>query len=629
MNEFIEQFLIEARELVALATDDLLALEAAPGNAERLDSAFRAFHTLKGSAGIIGFPAMEHALHAAEEVLSGVRNAATPVTPALISHCLTALDQVVQWLDVIEETGEPPPAAEAERAAEKLASKFASEPAKSDAPNQADPAAESPANERLSAVGQSLLQEQVRMLSHAVGDGAAGTIASAARVAENILRREGLAQESLEFQRLRAAGDVIPLVEALAKALAGTLNPTPVQDPTGQTPTAEVATALRVDVSRVDALVRLTGELIVAKNGVGHLVGLAQSGADLEAVALGLKNQHALLERLVGELQRSVLAIRVLPLRHAFQRFPRLIRDISASVGKPVRLTIEGEETEADKAIVEALFEPLLHVIRNAIDHGLELPKDRTAAGKIAAGSITLRAARQGDRVVVEISDDGAGLNLARIREVAATRGVASEDALAAMSDREVGDLIFAPGFSTATTVTGISGRGVGMDSVRSAVERMGGRVTVESKFGLGATVRFTLPFTVMMSRVLTVEAGAQSYGIPMEAVVETVRVPRAAITAIGAARAFVLRNRTLPLLGLADTLEIADAHDRSSEATIVVADAEGQLIGLEVDRVGAGMDVMLKPLEGLLSGMPGMAGTTLLGDGRVLIVLDLTELID
>ena len=292
-----------------------------------------------------------------------------------------------------------------------------------------------------------------------------------------------------------------------------------------------------------------------------------------------------------------------------------------------MRLLIEGEETQADKAIVEMLFEPLLHVVRNAMDHGVESGAERAAARKAAIATICLRARREGEHVVVEVEDDGRGIDADRIRQAATERGLATADAVSGMSDGAVIDLIFMPGFSTATDVTDLSGRGVGMDAVRASIERLGGRVQLETRNGAGSTVRFVLPFSVMMTRVMTVEAGGQLYGIPLDAVIETVRVRRDEIRSVGQAHAFVLRNRTIPLIGLARSLGWAKT-EASSVATVVVASSGGVLGGLEVDRLGARMDVMLKPAEGLLTGIPQIAGTTMLGDGGVLLVLDIKEVL-
>jgi two-component system chemotaxis sensor kinase CheA len=386
------------------------------------------------------------------------------------------------------------------------------------------------------------------------------------------------------------------------------------------------ARTLRVDTDRIDALVRLTGELTVAKNSIGHAAGLAQASHD--SVAALLKNHHGVLERLVGELQRSVLGMRVLPLRSVLQRFPRVLREMSVSLGKPVNLQVAGDDTEADKAIVEMLFEPLLHIIRNAVDHGVESSEERVTRGKPSVAALHIRASRQGDRVHIEVSDDGRGIDVDRIREVAKARGVVTDDALRVMTEADVLDLVFVPGFSTAAKVTELSGRGVGMDAVRSAVERVGGRVSIESRLGHGTTVRLLLPFSVMMTHVMTVEAGDQMFGIPLDVVVETVRVAKEAVMRVGVAHALVLRDRTIPVFDLARTLGISPERTDETEAIIVIVAFAGQLGGIQVDRLGDRMEVMLAPLEGLLSATPGIAGTTLLGDGRVLLVLDIGELL-
>jgi two-component system chemotaxis sensor kinase CheA len=383
---------------------------------------------------------------------------------------------------------------------------------------------------------------------------------------------------------------------------------------------------LRVDAARIDALVRLTGELGVAKNAIGHLVTLASR--ESSSLAAALKSRHTSLERLVGELQRSVLGLRVLPLRVAFRRFPRMIREMSAELGKPATLVIEGDDTEADKAIVEMLVEPLLHVLRNAMDHGVENPARRVATGKPPVATILLRAAREGEHVLVEITDDGGGIDVARVREVALERNVVAPDLLPTLSDADVLELIFSPGFSTAATVTGVSGRGVGMDAVRTAVQRLGGKVHVGSTPGQGTTVRFTLPFSVMMAQVMTVQAGGQVFGIPLDAVVETIRLPRDSVFAVGAGHAIVLRDRTVPLVDLAAVLGNTSATQPNESARIVVLDMNGEVGALQVEKIGERMEIMLEPLGGLLADLPGVAGSTLLGDGSVLLVLDLAELL-
>jgi two-component system chemotaxis sensor kinase CheA len=627
MNEFVEQFLIECRELVEQGSEDLLALERDPADQARLDSAFRAFHTLKGSAGIIDFNAMARGLGAAEDVLALVRTGERPVTADLVGDCLACLDQVVRWLDELEASGDLP--AEAETQADALQALFTRRsPGRGP---EALPAIASPASttgDELPGIARDLLAAQVAMLAEASGAGLAGCVEAAARVSVNVLRSFGRSRNAKALEAARDESLVAKTADALAGTIQSLLSETtlaPLATGDLQTnPSAASVRTLRVDIDRIDALVRLAGELTVTKNAIGHALSGAGSG---QGVSAHLRAQHAQLDRLVGELQRSVLTIRVLPLRQVFQRFPRLVREVGATLGKPVRLVLQGEEVEADKVIVEALFEPLLHVLRNAVDHGIEDAAGRAAAGKPALAEVRLTASRQGDRVLVEIADDGRGVDVERVREIARSRGVASDDALARMSDTDIVDLVFAPGFSTASAVTDLSGRGVGMDAVRVAIERLGGHVALESRAGVGTTVRFALPFTLVMAPVMTVEAGGQTFGVPLASVVETVRVPQEWIAGVGAARAFVLRDQTLPLCHLGDMLGLGRADTEHSAATVVVVDLGDQLCGLKVDRAGECMDVMLKPLEGLLSGIPGLAGTTVLGDGRVLIVLDVAGL--
>ncbi len=627
MNEFLEQFLVEARELVEQAAADLLALEREPGDRASLDGSFRAFHTLKGGAGIVDFTAMGRAMHAAEDVLSTVRKGDRPVTAALIGDCLACIDQVVQWLDAIEESGELP--SEADAAADRLAARFAAGESAIEVAT-VEVKIEAPAlegEEATSAAAVAILREQIALLAVA-GEGLEGRIASAGRAAANVFRHLGRSDvaERIGEAAVESLASSDPTVIARAAQTAiESLNAKP---PTG--PIAPLALrsdllsrSLRVDAERVDTLVDLTGELTVAKNAIGHIAMLAREGDN--ALSEAIVSEYGKLDRLVDGLQRAVLELRILPLQRVFQRFSRLVREMSESLAKPVRLVIEGEDTQADKAIVEMLFEPLLHVVRNAMDHGVEPSPQRASTGKSAIATISMRARRESEHVVIEVEDDGRGIDADRIRNVAVERGLATADMVAGMSEDAAIDLIFMPGFSTATDVTDLSGRGVGMDAVRASIERLGGRVQLETRKGASSTVRFVLPFSVMMTRVMTVEAGGQWFGIPLEAVTETVRIPRDDIRAVGQTHAFVLRNRTVPLIGLAATLGWGKAAPKP-DAMVIVASSGGVSGGLEVDRLGARIDVMLKPPEGLLSGIPAIAGTTMLGDGQVLLVLNVKE---
>jgi two-component system chemotaxis sensor kinase CheA len=616
MNEFLEQFLVEGRELIEQATHDLLELEQAPDDSECLDGAFRAFHTLKGAAGIVEFSAMGEALHAVEDALAAVRAGKSAISAELITDCLASLDQVSAWLKTIESTGELPKHADAD--ARRVVTTFAALP-------EVAPSSAQTSEGNASTRARELIEAQI-LLVREEGAGEPSRFVSALRVAANVLTRLGRRDEAARVAAdARAQPTRQSVNEVLQRALASLTGAAAAI--AGRDETA--VRTLRIDVARVDALVKLTGEITTAKNAIGHIADLASSGADAATVASKLREHHVTLDRLVTELQRSVLDVRVLPLGQVFQRFPRLVREMSNQADKPTRLVTEGEDTEADKTIVEALFEPLLHVIRNAVDHGIEPANVREAQGKAAVAKVVLRARRSGDHVVVEIEDDGAGIDVARVREVAIERAAASRDVIDAMDDAEAARLIFAPGFSTAREVTAVSGRGVGMDAVRSSIEAMGGTVELENHPGQGALVRFLLPFTLMMTRVMIVHAGGQAFGVPFDAVVETMRVPRDHISPVGAAHAFAYRDRTAPVIDLSQTLGGAGKQVRSGEATLVVTRVAGEFVAFEVESVGTSLDVMLAPLDGLLAGVAGVAGATLLGDGKVLIVLDLHQLME
>jgi two-component system chemotaxis sensor kinase CheA len=628
MNEFVEQFLVECRELIEQATADLLALEENPGDSEKLDGAFRAFHTLKGSAGIVDFTAMAKAAHAAEDVLAQVRAGKIALSRELVTNCLACLSLVSQWLDSMAADGKIP--ADSEVAAQAVADRISGS-------KRADPEAGPQAKAEKDTLGlpyaaRQLLETQLALLKEGEGEGFSGRLLSAGAVAVNILKSCGFAGQATELERIvaedAAAEDGGSLIAALEALLKPDKDHKTEQHGT-QAPDM-AARVLRVDVERIDTIVRLTGELLVAKNAIGYAVAAAnQENSDPKLLAVTLREQHAVLERLVGQLQRAVLGMRVLPLRHVFQRFPRLVRDLAESLGKPVKLISEGDNTEADKLVVEGLYEPLLHILRNALDHGVEPAADRAAQGKPAIATVTLRAARTGDRVVVEVEDDGRGIDTPKVRQVAAERGIATPEALAAMTDEDAMALIFAPGFSTARTVTDLSGRGVGMDVVRANVERLGGQASISSVSGRGTVVKLTLPFSVMLTRVLTVMAGGQTFGIPLDGVVETLRLPRGRVSPVAGGYAFVFRRATIPLIDLAAELGELLQGRNQDEANVVVVSLGGMTAGLEVERLGERMDIMLRPMDGLLSGTPGIAGTSLLGDGRVLIILDLNEFLD
>ena len=388
------------------------------------------------------------------------------------------------------------------------------------------------------------------------------------------------------------------------------------------------ARTLRVDQEKVDQLMNLVGELVVAKNSLPFLARRAEQQFGLRELGREIKDQYGVIDRITQELQGAVMSVRMMPVGQVFQRFPRLVRDLSRKLGKEVNLVIQGEETEADKNVIESLFDPLLHMVRNSLDHGVETPAERAACGKSGTAVVKLLARHDGDQVVLEVVDDGRGIDPEVIKRKAYERGLLDEVRLATISDQEATMLVFAPGFSTVDVISDVSGRGVGMDVVRNAVEKAGGRIAMTSSKGVGTTVRLNLPLSMAVSRVMTVALDDRLFGIPMDLIHGTVKVPRHEVMRIKGKEAFVLRERVVPLLHLAALLEVPDTGAASDEVAVLVVRIDGQTIGLGISAFGEGMEVILKPLEGMLAKIVGYAGTALLGDGRVLLVLDLKELI-
>ncbi len=390
------------------------------------------------------------------------------------------------------------------------------------------------------------------------------------------------------------------------------------------------AKSLKVDQAKIDRLMNLIGELVVSKNAIPYLAQRAENQFGVRELSREIKTQYSVINRIAEEMQDAIMQIRMLPVSFIFQRFPRLVRDISRKLGKEVSLVLVGEDTEADKNIIESLADPLIHIIRNSLDHGLETPEVRKAQGKAASGTLTISATQEADRVLIEITDDGKGINPEVIKRKAYEKGLVDEEALARLTDLDAIQLIFAAGFSTAETVSDLSGRGVGMDVVRSAVERVNGTIQLESEVGKGTRLRISLPLSMAVTQVMIVESDSQIFGIPMDHVVETVRIPRAAIRTIKHSPTTILRGRVVPLKSLNGLLQIAaapKANEQDELAVLVVRLGTG-VVGLIVDDFCETVDVIQKPLLGILSGLNVYSGSALMGDGSVLMVLNLKEVI-
>ncbi|WP_337271222.1 chemotaxis protein CheA [Oryzifoliimicrobium ureilyticus] len=387
---------------------------------------------------------------------------------------------------------------------------------------------------------------------------------------------------------------------------------------------------LKVPQEKVDRLMDLIGEMVVAKNALPYLAARAEDHYGSRDLGREIKSQYAIINRIAEEMQDGIMQVRMLPVGAVFQRFPRLVRDVSRQLGKLVRLVVEGEDTEADKNIVESLADPMIHILRNSLDHGLETPEVRKGQNKPEEGRLTVRASQEGDRVLIEIEDDGKGIDPDLIKRKAFEKGLIDEQRLETLTDAEAVQLVFAAGFSTADQISSLSGRGVGMDVVKSSLEKVGGQVQLTSVKGKGTRIFLSLPLSMSISNVMMVHIAGQQYGVPMESVVETVRVAGTDIHAFKDQRTAVLRGRIVPLYDASQLLssDTVSQPNPDGEYAVLVVRVGGQTVGIIVDGFAQTIDVILKPLEGPLAGISGFSGSALLGDGSVLLVVNLKELL-
>ncbi|TNC87104.1 MAG: chemotaxis protein CheA [Thalassolituus sp.] len=395
-------------------------------------------------------------------------------------------------------------------------------------------------------------------------------------------------------------------------------------------PAVTTSKSVKVDQEKIDRLMNLIGEMTVAKNALPFLAKRAEEQHGLRDLAREIKEQYAVVNRIAEEMQDSIMQIRMMPFSFISMRFPRLVRDISRRLEKDVQLIIEGEDTEADKNIIESLAEPLIHIVRNSLDHGIESPEVRQAQGKSTTGTLTIRASQEADRVMIEIHDDGKGINPDVIREKAFEKGLIDDATRQRITDKEAVNLVLMPGFSTAEEVSDLSGRGVGMDAVRSAVDKVNGTMALESEVGKGTRIRISLPMSIAVTRVMIVESDEQLMGIPMDQVLETVRVPRSEIHTVKHVQTTVLRDRIVPLKSLNDLLALPAEQiiNEEEEHAVLVARVGNDVIGLVVDDFRGSVDIIQKPMAGVLSGMQAYSGAALIGDGSVLMVLNLKEIL-
>src|SRR3954469_12417150 len=569
LDDIVEEFLVESHENLDQLDQDLVALEQDPRSRDRLSSIFRTIHTIKGTSGFLAFNRLEEVAHVGENLLSRLRDGALALTPARTDALLQMVDTIRALLAAIEASG-------GEGTVEVAGTVLLISAALEEAP------AEVPAV----AVPQPAPVPAVETIPVPAPPAPAPPVA------------------------VPAAALVEPAAEEESRAGAQP----------GRRAVAD--STIRVDVDLLDNLMLLVGELVLTRNQIVQYVA-RQTDQDLVRASQRLN-------LIASELQEGVMKTRMQPIDHIWSKLPRVVRDLGLQCGKNVRLEMEGRETELDKTLLEAVKDPLTHLVRNSVDHGVEPSPAGVAAGKPAEGVLTLRARHESGQVVVEVADDGAGIDPARVGAKAVERGLVTADALARMSPADVLQLIFLPGFSTAAAVTNVSGRGVGMDVVKTNIEAIGGTIEVESVPGEGTVCRLRIPLTLAIVPALTVECAGDRYAIPQISLQELVALDAekaaTAVEEVGGAPVYRLRGELLPLVRLTDVLGLpSDRHD--GHVVIAVLSSEGRRFGLVVDRVINTEEIVVKAVGGQLKAIGLYSGATVLGDGAVALILDVQAL--
>lgn len=581
-DELIKDFLVESYDNLDRLDREFMALEKDPTNKEYLSSIFRTIHTIKGTSGFFGFERLQALTHVGENLLSKLRDGKLTLNGDMTNALLAMVDAVRSMLGAIESTG---------------------------AESQTDCSA-------LIATLSALQEDQPAEVNADHGGGHQPGPLTAMFEAAHAKSRAKSPEKNA----------TIPQV-VIATPTSST--PTP-KLPTKAPKTEELAkgseahgssltdNSIRVDVTLLDRLMNLVGELVLARN---QILQLSQGNTDQT-----YSRTTQRLSALTSELQEGVMKTRMQPIGNVWSKFPRVVRDLSALVGKQVRIEMTGKETELDKTLIEAIKDPLTHIVRNSIDHGIEMPEQRIAAGKPVEGTLSLRAFHESGQVVIEIVDDGGGINTKRVVDKAIEKGLITPEQSAKMSEREMVNLIFAPGFSTAEKVTNISGRGVGMDVVKTNIERIGGAVDIQNRFGHGTTLRIKIPLTLAIIPALIVTSGGDRFAIPQVSLIELLRLDakqmQEEIENVYGAPVYRLRGQLLPVVFLNSELRLTSGA-AGGAMTLVVLHAEERRFCLVVDSVNDAEEIVVKPLAKILKPLSVFAGATIMGDGRVALILD------
>nr|WP_269836208.1 chemotaxis protein CheA [Enterobacter kobei] len=662
ISDFYQTFFDEADELLADMEQHLLDLVPEAPDSEQLNAIFRAAHSIKGGAGTFGFTILQETTHLMENLLDEARRGEMQLNTDIINLFLETKDIMQEQLDAYKSSAEPD-AASFEyicNALRQLALEAKGEVAAAvvpaaklsvvDAVGAGETAPAAAQAGKLRVVLSRLKENEVNLLEEELGNLA--TLSNVVKGKDSLAATldDGIGQddivavlcfvieadqiafetetETAEAEAPVAQEEVTVIAQAPTPAVAPAAPalkavPKDAAAPArGEKPAARSSesTSIRVAVEKVDQLINLVGELVITQSM------LAQRSNELDPVTHGdLITSMGQLQRNARDLQESVMSIRMMPMEYVFSRFPRLVRDLASKLNKQIELTLMGSSTELDKSLIERIIDPLTHLVRNSLDHGIELPENRIAAGKSPVGNLILSAEHQGGNICIEVTDDGAGLNRERILAKAISQGMAVNEN---MTDEEVGMLIFAPGFSTAEQVTDVSGRGVGMDVVKRNIQEMGGHVEIQSKQGSGTTIRILLPLTLAILDGMSVKVADEVFILPLNAVMESLQPREEDLHPLaGGERVLEVRGEYLPLVELWKVFEVDGAKTEATQGIVVILQSAGRRYALLVDQLIGQHQVVVKNLESNYRKVPGISAATILGDGSVALIVDVSAL--
>ncbi|MDD5400309.1 MAG: response regulator [Sulfurimonas sp.] len=634
-QEILQDFLVESFELIEQLDQDLVELETRPDDLELLNRIFRVAHTVKGASSFLNFDVLTHLTHHMEDVLNRARHGELVITPDIMDVILESIDLMKTLLNIIRDTSADGGvdvsacvarldrcvggSGEIKTPVSQAAPKVEEEPEIEFVDTEDDLDYENMGADELEAEIERLLNQ---------------------RQAEDKVKRaakKGSNASSSEPEEEFTEEDYEPTIK-----VPMTVNPTPkpasIRDSSDSDDARAAAPAkkqqvveqtIRVDVKRLDHLMNLIGELVLAKNRLIKINDDVEERYEGEGFLEELNQVVSIVSLVTTDLQIAVMKTRMLPIGKVFNKFPRMIRDLSRELNKKIELEIFGEETELDKSIVEEVGDPLVHIIRNSCDHGIEIPKIRAEQGKNETGTIKLKAYNEGNQIVIQIDDDGKGLDADMLKRKSLEKGLITQKESDNMSDKEAFTLIFKPGFSTAATVTNVSGRGVGMDVVKTNIEKLNGIIDIDSEVGIGTSMKLKIPLTLAIIQALLVGVQEEHYAIPLASVLETVRISKDEVYTVEGRSVMRLREDVLPLVHIGDIFEVERILDSSEYAYVVVLGLGTSKLGLIVDTLVGQEEIVIKSLGEFLKGIEGIAGATIRGDGGVTLIVDVIAIMD